>query len=225
MGVHGSSARGQRVVGQSGRGVGVHALSDGLALLAEGRRFAADLRGDVVVRGRFLVTGAKSAVVPAPGGGLQQLYCVEAPEPWFEDLGEAALVDGEARVEFDPRYAAAIAGKYQVHLTPYAAALLWVADRQPDHFVVRTTALAGVRSPRSARFGWRALARRGDIKATRFAKVELPDLEVIAPVAVQTGKVPAPATLARVEIETRTENALGQALATPAAIASRKRRS
>jgi hypothetical protein len=225
IGVHGSSTTGQGVVGQAGRGIGVHALSDGLALLAEGRRFAADLRGDVVVRGRFLVTGAKSAVVPAPGGGLQQLYCVEAPEPWFEDLGEAVLVDGQARVELDPRYAAAIAGKYQVHLTPYGAALLWVAERKADHFVVRTTALAGVRSARSVRFCWRVVARRGDIKGPRFAKVELPDLEVAVPVPVRTAKVTAPAALARIDVKPRTESALGQALATPQAIASRRRRS
>jgi hypothetical protein len=224
IGVHGISPLGQGVVGQAVRGLGVHAISSNVALLAEGRRYAADLRGDVVVRGGFLVTGAKSAVVPAPDGGLQQLYCVEAPEPWFEDLGEAVLVDGEARVTLDPRYVAAVAGTYQVHLTPYAAAMLWVADRKRDHFIVRMTAPAGVRSPRRVKFSWRVVARRGDIKAQRFARVELPETEVGATPPVRPHKVQQPATLARIEVPSRTQSALGEPLATPKGMASRKRR-
>jgi hypothetical protein len=225
IGVHGSSTKGRGVVGQSGgRGVGVHALADNVALVAESRKTAADLRGDVYVRGALLVTGAKSAVVPAPKGGLQQLYCVEAPEPWFEDLGEAQLTEGEARVELDPRYVAAIGGKYQVHLTAYAPATLWVAERKVDHFVVRAAPSTGLRLPGKVKFAWRVVARRGDVKGRRFAAVELPEYELGAPEPPQTRSGPAPKRLARIAVQPRTDNALGEKLATPKTLASPRRK-
>jgi len=219
IGVLGASQDGQGVVGQARRGIGVVARSDsGIGLRAQGRRTAAEFRGDVVVRGALLVTGAKSAVVPAAGGGFQQLHCVEAPEPWFEDFGEAVLVDGEARVDLDPRYVAAVTGKYQVQLTPYGAAMLWVAERKSDHFVVRTVPLPSARPARSTRFGWRVAARRGDIKAARFAKVDLPDVEVAEPVQTRADVAPMHVVSGRIDVAARTESALGEALATPKTI-------
>lgn len=224
IGVHGTSVTGQGVVGQAVAGIGVLAVSDDVALRAQGARLAGDFRGNVVVRGSFMVRGAKSAVVPAPGGGLQQLYCVEAPEPWFEDLGEAVLVDGEARIALDPAYTASITGKYQVQLTAYGAALLWVAAREHDHFIVRSAAAPGTRTSRKVRFGWRVVARRGDIKAKRFAKVVLDDADVVAPTPARAGRPLRYKLSERVEVVPKQTNPLGHAMATPTTAGTKRRK-
>jgi len=49
---------------------------------------------------------AKSAAVLHPDGTHRRLYCVESPDSWFEDFGEAPLECGEATVTLDPDFAA-----------------------------------------------------------------------------------------------------------------------
>lgn len=223
MGVHGTSLNGQGVVGQSDRGIGVVALSRGIALRATGKT-AGEFRGDVVIDGSLLVVGAKSAVVPAPGGGLQQLYCVEAPEPWFEDMGESVLVNGKAEVTLDPAYVKATAGSYQVHVTSYGPAVLWIADRRRDRFVVRAVEQAGVKASRRIAFSWRVVARRGDIKGKRFAKVQLPERISKDPIPAQPNQATDFVVSAAVKIGRKTRNPLGHAMAKRKQILNARRR-
>ena len=213
IGVHGTSLRGQGVVGQSDSGEGVVAVSRGIALRATGRTAAGHFRGDVYIDGSLVVTGAKSAVVPSPGGGLRQLYCVEAPEPWFEDLGESVLVNGVAEVRLDPAYAAVIRGNYQVHVTPYAPAILWIAQRKRDRFIVRVTDAAGAKSQRRIPFSWRVVARRGDIKGQRFARVKLPRPAAKEPVPAQPNQATDFVVSPPIKIARKTRNPLGRAMA------------
>jgi len=60
-----------------------------------------------------LVCTNKSAVVGTANYGSRLLYVVESPEVWFEDLGTAALVDGQATVVVEKGEASG--GRY--HLT------------------------------------------------------------------------------------------------------------
>lgn len=54
--------------------------------------------------GNFAITnGTKSASV-GTSRGHQLLYCMESPEVWFEDFGQARLVNGEAEVHLDPLF-------------------------------------------------------------------------------------------------------------------------
>ena len=46
------------------------------------------------------------AAVSHPDGSHRLLYSLESPESWFEDFGEARLVDGKAEVRLDPDFAA-----------------------------------------------------------------------------------------------------------------------
>lgn len=50
-----------------------------------------------------IVNGTKSASVGTSKGN-QLLYCLESPEVWFEDFGQARLVQGEAFVSLDPLF-------------------------------------------------------------------------------------------------------------------------
>ena len=224
MGVHGTSVTGQGVVGQADRGVGVYAESrKGTALRAVGKT-AGEFRGDVLVDGSLLVLGAKSAVVPAPGGGMQQLYSVEGPEPWFEDMGESVVVDGIAEVQLDAAYAAAVTGTYQVQLTSYGPATLWVAERRRDRFFVRITESADAKPLRRIPFSWRVIARRGDIKGKRFAKVEVAKTDERSPAPVQPSRATHFAVSAPVAIASPKRNPLGQRIGNPTQISRLRRR-
>jgi len=52
--------------------------------------------------GLYVYSGSKSCGMLTADYGLRSLYCVEAAEEWFEDMGEARLTDGRAHVELDP---------------------------------------------------------------------------------------------------------------------------
>jgi hypothetical protein len=166
--IYGLSARGHGLVGATAAAgaAAVVGATNGVA-----GALAAVFYGPVVVSGNFTVVGgAKSAAVPHPDGSHRRLYCVESPESWFEDLGEAALVCGEATIKIDPDFAAVVdASTYHVFITGYdGRADLSVCDRRPDGFRVRASEAA------EGRFSWRVVAKRKDIAGVRFEAVEIP---------------------------------------------------
>jgi hypothetical protein len=189
------------VIGMAETGLGVGALSrTGIALYAKSNtNLAARFDGGVQVHGSFqVIGGTKAAVVPHRDGTHRQLYCVESPESWFEDFGEARLGrDGRVTVKLDGEFASLIdASAYQVFLTPYAPVSLYVAKRTRTSFEIR--ALPGATVPASAACGWRIVGRRKDVKAPRLAKVKIdaapqaPDASVLRGV----GKVEVPGKVA-----------------------------
>lgn len=168
------------VVGFSQTGYGVAAASMGQPSLyaVAGNNLAALFKGDVEVRGAFKVVGGpKSAVVPHRDGTHRQLYCVESPESWFEDFGEAEVVAGACSVALDADFAALVrSDDYQVFLTPYGPAALYVSQRSAKGFEIRALPDARGGVPAQAvRCGYRVVARRKDIEAPRLARVKLAD--------------------------------------------------
>ena len=99
---------------------------------------------------------------------------MESPESWFEDFGEARLVNGKGEVQLDPDFAALIdVNNYQVFLTAYGDSRgIFVATRNATGF--RVSEQQGSTSDVS--FGYRVVARRKDVAANRLAKVTLPDV-------------------------------------------------
>jgi hypothetical protein len=186
VGMWGMSQSGIAVMGDAfydGRiplGIGVGAFSkSGVGIWAECAKkdigFAGIFQGLTRVNGDFEVFGTKAAVVPHPDGSMRRLYCVESPESWFEDFGEARLKGGKAEVRIDPKFAALVRGPFQVFLTPYGESNgLYVGRRTSKSFVVREQ--GGGKS--SVSFGYRIVARRKDVDAPRLAKVaRTPDLK------------------------------------------------
>ena len=168
FGVYGLSAKGHGLVGATAA-PGAAALvgaTNGVA-----GAFAGAFYGAVIVGGDFTVFGAKSAAVPHPDGSHRRLYCVESPDSWFEDFGDAALVNGVADITIDPDFAAVIdSSKYQVFLTEYDDHRgLYVTDRTPCGFRVRAKT-----GDASGPFSWRLVAKRRDIAGERFATVTAP---------------------------------------------------
>ena len=71
-----------------------------------------------------LTASVKRAVVPFPDGTQRALDCMESPENWFEDFGEAKLKSGRAVVKLDADFAKVIkSGDYRVFVTKLLALL------------------------------------------------------------------------------------------------------
>jgi hypothetical protein len=131
-------------------------------------------QGGVLVGGDFTVMGTKSVAVPFADGSHRRLYCMESPEYWFEDFGEAKLVKGKAQIKLPRDFASAIkADSYHVFVTPYGDSNgLYVSKRTRQGFVVEEQS----RGKSNLLFSFRIVGKRKDVKAERFAKVSVPKI-------------------------------------------------
>jgi hypothetical protein len=179
FGIYGQSVNAHAVVGATlARGhAGIVGATNGVPGTAAGAFF-----GDVFVRGSLTVAGgAKSAAVPHPDGGYRRLYCMESPESWFEDFGDAQLTCGRAEVTFDPEFAALVdLSNYRVFLTEQETHQhVIVKNRTATGFTVEAdvqlAALKGTTpSELNGAFSWRVVAKRKDIPGERLATVTIP---------------------------------------------------
>ncbi len=99
-------------------------------------------------------------------------YTPTESEPTIEDNGEAALVDGVAQVQLDPRFTNVIDpnARYIVTVTPEGDCRgLYVTQRSEHSFVVRE--LQGGRS--SVGFGYRIVAHRFGVTAARLPMIDV----------------------------------------------------
>ena len=173
FGVYGYSHYGHGLVGAAG-------TAGGGAVVGSTNGVAGAYAG--IMFGPFVVVGgAKSAAVANGDGSHTLVYCVESPESWFEDFGEARLECGRAYVALDPAFAAIVdLTRYHVFVTDHSGLHLSVTERTPQGFTVEArTALAALHDPQreteiAGTFSWRLVARRKDIKAARLARIELP---------------------------------------------------
>jgi len=119
--------------------------------------------------GTLSCTGSKNAIVPVDGGNRTvAMSAIESPQNWFEDFGEAEMVNGSAVVQLDSTYTQTVnpETKYQVFLTPYGDCKgLYVTRRTASSFEVRE--LGEGRS--SLSFGYRIAALRRNYENVRFA--------------------------------------------------------
>jgi hypothetical protein len=176
-GVYGQTATNNGVVGEAtGSGNGVVAKSaTGNALYAQatGAGNAAAFFGPVQCFGNFTVMPGfvKNGAVRFNDGSVRQLYATEAPENWFEDFGEATLVNGRVSVPIPADFLQAVntSVPYHVftesHTTDVEA--LAVTVRAPDHFEVEANGKGQV----TGSFSYRIVVKRKDVVAPRFAPV------------------------------------------------------
>ncbi len=167
IGVFGLSAGGAGVLGASTTGDGIQGRSRS--------GYAGRFDGNVIVYGSFsVVGGTKSAVVRHRDGSHRALYCLESPESYFEDFGEARLVRGTAKVKLDAGFAALIRrSNYQVFLTSYGPAPLYVKRRTSQSFEIAVVPGYEGKGGKVFRCGYRIVARRADVRAARLPRVKL----------------------------------------------------
>ena len=108
-------------------------------------------QGNVVIQGNLIVSGIKNAAVPRAGGKHQLLYCLESPESWLEDFGEARLVNGRVRIRIDPGFRNTIDTRsYHVFVSAYGPDPVFVSNRSRNGFEKkRTTSASGLRVSRT----------------------------------------------------------------------------
>ena len=197
-GVYGSSGSQTGTLGVSQNGNGVYGVSTGTnvagvygtATAAGSNSYgiegaagatgtgAGKFTGLVYINGPLVIAGGgKSAAVPHPDGSHRLLYCVEAPEAWFEDFGEGKLVAGRAEVRLDPDFAAVIdTSTMHAFVMPHdPSQAVGVTQRSARGFTAEVD--AGAVAARGRRmtdingtFSYRVVAKRKDIKAERLAK-------------------------------------------------------
>jgi hypothetical protein len=95
---------------------------------------------------------------------------VESPENWFEDFGFSELSNGEAQVQLEEGFRSVVnSDAYHVFITEYGDHnALYVAERTSTSFLVRAKA-----SKADGTFSYRVVAKRRDVAAPRFDKVDL----------------------------------------------------
>jgi hypothetical protein len=122
--------------------------------------------------GNLKCFGTKSAVVETAEHGARQLYAMESPEVWFEDVGSAALTRGEATVAFESIFAETVnlSTDYHVYLTALCQepVLLFVTAKTQAGFTVKGVNLDG--KPSTCGFDYRVVAKRLGYEDVRLAR-------------------------------------------------------
>jgi len=158
---------------------------------------AATVNGNFSVGGNLVVTGTKSAAVPDTNGNFRLVYCVEAPESWFQDFGTGQIAaGGRATVQLRPDFAnAVLTNDYHVVLTEYGNqnSGLYVSQRSATSFEVRASA-----DKDPSTFGYMIVAKRKDVEQARMPTISRDRLFPPAPdggkqlAAAHTFDIPAP---------------------------------
>ncbi len=211
-GVMGTSSGNPGVYGISGTSIGVAGQSQNIGVLggliagAGPSALAGLFLGNVQIQGSLTVTGSypKSAAVPHPDGTHRRMYCVEAPEPYFEDFGEGRVENGRTSVTLDPDFLALVQGdRYHVFVTPHDDAHLHVRNRGARGFEVHLTTGAGGGPPPGAErvaapertgvpFSWRVVAKRKDLAGPRLERVDVRAAPIPRPQGVPAPHPPGP---------------------------------
>jgi len=107
-------------------------------------------------RGLNVVSGTKNAVVWT-SDGARLLYAEESTEVWFADYGFGQLRGKDVTVSIDPVFAETVNLReaYHVFLQTYGGADLYVAERTPTYFIVRSRS-----GDANVGFGYRIAAKR-----------------------------------------------------------------
>lgn len=119
------------------------------------------------VNGPFHVTGAKNSVVQTSQGWLA-INAYETAEYYFGDIGESNTGEsGQVVVGIDRIFNETVNTniQYQVFITPYSDAHVWVEQRYNNRFVVKS-------DKPNAEFGWELKAKRKGYEDHRLRKVE-----------------------------------------------------
>jgi hypothetical protein len=164
IGAGGTSESGTGVAATSSTGVALTALS---ALNDAGEFF-----GSVFIDGMLTVTGAVSAAVAHPDGGLRRTYALSSPENWFEDVGTSTLVAGATTVKLADDFAAVVrSDDYHVFITPEGDSNgLYVSSKSSTGFAVREQQGGKSTLP----FSYRVVARLINKPGRRLDKVAVP---------------------------------------------------
>jgi len=96
-----------------------------------------------ITAGSLEVSGNKNRIVTTTSYGVRKLYSMESPSPVFSDFGSAVTdEEGIALIYFDDVFYETVntVGLYQVLISKCGEGDLWIAEKQPEYFIVKGTA-------------------------------------------------------------------------------------
>lgn len=120
------------------------------------------------VNGPFHVTGAKNSIVETKQGYLA-INAYETAEYYFGDIGESNTGSAsQTTIGIDRIFNETVNTniQYQVFVTPYSDAHVWVEKRYNNRFVVRS-------NKPNAEFGWELKAKRKGYESHRLRRVNV----------------------------------------------------
>lgn len=120
-----------------------------------------------IIYGDYIAYGTKNAIVNTDNYGKRLLYCIEATEVKFQDVGMAELENGLCRIEIDPIFLETIEPNtaetpWIIHLTPYNWLTLRISEIGDSYFVVEE------KDGLSGKFAWTLSATRKGYKGIRL---------------------------------------------------------
>lgn len=120
------------------------------------------------VVGDLAVTGTKNSSQETENYGYRKINAYETAEYYFGDIGEATTENGECYIYLDDMFKECINTDipYQVFLSKYGAGDIWVEERTPEYFLVKTE--------NDISFGWEIKGRRKGYEDIRLEE----DLEM-----------------------------------------------
>lgn len=128
--------------------------------------FAFGNNGSFNINGPLHVSGSKNSVVETSQGYLA-INAYETAEYYFGDIGESNTGDsGQVVIGIDRIFNETVNTnvQYQVFITPYSDAHVWVEQRHNNRFVVKS-------DKPNAEFGWELKAKRKGYEDHRLRKV------------------------------------------------------
>lgn len=123
--------------------------------------------GNVDVNSSLTVHGSKNAVVPTSQGTVA-INAYETAEYYFGDIGEDQTNgDGKVWASIDYLFGQTVntSVPYQVFVTPYSSAHVWVSKRLKNRFLVES-------DKPNASFAWEIKAKRKGYEHTRLKNVD-----------------------------------------------------
>lgn len=133
-----------------------------------------NFHGAVYMYNGLTVSGTKARTVKTYNYDDRSLYCYEMPSPMFGDIGEAIIDEtGECIIDIDDIFSETISGiEYQVFLQKEGPGDIWVAEKQPNYFIVKGT--------ENLKFAWeiKAIQRDYEIERLEESVPAYPDSEI-----------------------------------------------
>jgi hypothetical protein len=172
-GVWGFTSSGHAILGNSTTGNG-GVFSGKTGVTTTGSPNALVANGNVTATGTGHFGGGIVVSTRWADGGLRATYGVTSPDALVEDVGRARLVNGQARVELDPAFAALV-GSVDYAVFPVArgsCGAIFVSNFSAMGFELHES--NGGSS--TVDIDYRVVAKRAGTQAARFARVAEPEL-------------------------------------------------
>lgn len=122
-------------------------------------------QGDIYASGTISCGGEKKCIQHTNNYGDVSFYSLEYGESYLGDMGFGQIINGECRIDLDPRIIESVNTDtyYHVFLSKYGKGDIWVEEMHRDYFIVK--------GEKDIRFSWDLKAKRRGHEKARLDEV------------------------------------------------------